>query len=128
MGELVPLKRVYFQGQHVRYANLPRNTLDLRWLACREHRLACDCREAELAEGLQEMSGELRHLGHVFDEVLKGHATWGRNDFDRCSCTGCQIARAAHMRLWSTEDDDRREALGEPVRSPMPWTDDEVPF
>ena len=128
MSELVPLRPVYFRGREIRYADLPHDTRDLRWKACPEHRLACDCREAETAEHLSELRGELKYLRRIFDEVLKGHATHGPNDFDQCSCTGCEIARRTGLRLWLDVDNERHETLGAPVRSPMPWTDGEVPF
>ena len=84
--------------------------------------------QAETAEHLSELRGELKYLRRIFDEVLKGHATHGPNDFDQCSCTGCEIARRTGLRLWLDVDNERHETLGAPVRSPMPWTDGEVPF
>lgn len=130
MGELVPLRRVYFRGNEVRYADVPRDSRDLRWKACPQHHLACDCREAEHAEELQEFHGEFRYIRQIFDEVLKGHATDGPNDFDRCSCTGCEIARRTYLRTWFKVDDERRDVLGETARLLRPRRSDygEVPF
>jgi hypothetical protein len=94
----------------------PRNTLDPRFAACTEHRVACDCREAEFAEYRQEAQYEARGLQKALDTILAGHATYAVTytrrvigwDGDRpveeyveapeaqCLCTGCQIARAIH--------------------------------
>lgn len=82
---------------------LPENTLDPRYVACTNHRTACDCREAEHAETRAEFRAEMRHIKRAFDEVLAGHATWVDADDQelaerlQCKCTGCQIARRTHM-------------------------------
>ncbi|MEV6154965.1 hypothetical protein AB0L53_31950 [Nonomuraea sp. NPDC052129] len=78
---------------------LPKNTMDPRWLACTNHHTACDCREAELAEELNEVRVELRHILTVLQEELADHATWAytadnRDDpIAQCKCFGCKIAR-----------------------------------
>ena len=78
---------------------LPKNTMDIRYVACGDHRTACDCREAELAEELSELRSERDHLLHVLRQELSGHATWAyldRNDeipAAECKCTACRIVR-----------------------------------
>ncbi len=104
--ELVgPLRRVSFSG-HVRLGvDLPRDTMDLRYRACLEHRTACDCREAMLAEDRAEFAGELALIRDVFADALEGHPTFGALD-DRgeplesgcCRCTGCAIVREVWRR------------------------------
>jgi hypothetical protein len=85
----------------------PKNTLDPRYDQCTEHRVACDCREAEFAEELNEHRMERQQMKAAFDEMLAGHETWRRSeDSPGCMCTGCQIARACHV--WPTT------ACGEP--------------
>ncbi|WP_460779884.1 hypothetical protein [Nonomuraea fastidiosa] len=78
---------------------LPKNTLDPRWRACRNHHTACDCREAELAEEIAELRSERDLLIRVLREELAEHATWAyttgneRDPVAECKCTGCVIAR-----------------------------------
>lgn len=99
-----PLPTVRFKGVRA-VADPPQSTLDRRWDACTEHHLACDCREAEMNEALSEYSGELRAADEASRRILTGHPTrlhvldpatgeW----VDRsCQCTGCQLARVAHL-------------------------------
>lgn len=68
----------------------PANTLDPRWRACTSHRVACDCREAELREDLAEYNAQLRETRNAIAEICAGHP-------DGCMCTGCQIARRLHL-------------------------------
>jgi hypothetical protein len=68
-------------------AEPPQSTMDPRYVACTEHRLACDCREAEYAEEVSEYSGEWRRVCEVLATHLKGHKV------DVCPCTGCVICR-----------------------------------
>ena len=76
----------------------PRNTGDPRARACANHRVACDCREAEWAEYLSENRLAWRELQEAAREILRGHATRTyRDGAAPCQCTGCQIARAAHI-------------------------------
>ncbi len=84
----------------------PRNTCDPRYAACTEHRVACDCREAEMAENLCEHRDEWRLLGNAAASALVGHqvmpplAERGRgrlarsDDTPLCLCSGCVIHRA----------------------------------
>jgi hypothetical protein len=130
---LVPLQRVAFRGGYVVRGvgildnpgvelvvePLPRNTLDVRYPYCTDHRTACVCREAELAEERAELRWYLREAKDAVAEVLAGHRTWPesyRQRFIRwdvlagpvheyewdddavCMCTGCQIARKAYLR------------------------------
>lgn len=74
----------------------PRNTCDPRAAACTDHHVACDCREAEFAENAQEYAAARRETQQAFDEILAGHPTYVR-DGTPCQCTGCKVARAAHI-------------------------------
>jgi hypothetical protein len=117
-GALVPLQRVRFGGGYVGrrptvvVEPLPRNTLDLRYPFCRDHRTACVCREAEHAEQLAEYRHELDAVRAAALEVLVGHRLfdWGgaddRDDDRRlvrgdgplaCQCTGCRLMRRADI-------------------------------
>lgn len=99
-----PLRKVWFRDDGPYGYDLPTSTLDPRWKACTTHRTACDCREAELAEHIDALRKELRNAESAADRILSGHPTWAYGpDFEPawCECTGCQLARAAHLRLWS---------------------------
>jgi hypothetical protein len=76
-------------GTRVHYAT-PINTLDPRYIACTQHRVACDCREAELAEDRADLNAELKELRKVFRRVLAGHP-------EDCMCTGCQVFRESRL-------------------------------
>ena len=96
-----PVKRVVFQyGPRAASVNyeVPKNTLDPRYVLCLDHHVACDCREADLAESISEGRAVLRAFERAFDEILTGHPTGSSYDPDtnNCQCTGCRIARAAH--------------------------------
>lgn len=108
-AELVgPLQRVPFGGWFrggwvIRWYDLPRDTTDIRFRACMDHRVACDCREAALAEELHEramcMEQTAREVEDARDRVLAGHPTvvWDeRGNLDTtncCQCHGCQLYR-----------------------------------
>jgi hypothetical protein len=116
-----PLPTVTFgDGTRVVYT-VPRDTCDPRHAACKAHRVACDCREAEFAETISELRAMLRDTEKAVNEILAGHQTWamtetGRDTFAECRCTGCQIVRAADVNLRSlTAVGKEREAAG------LPW-------
>ena len=106
---------IYFTGgprPRVRVAHayeVPRDTRDPRYAACVNHRTACDCREAELSELINELRGELRLVERAVNTVLAGHVTGSWLDVGEigcwacqgaagvCLCSGCQIARAAYI-------------------------------
>jgi hypothetical protein len=100
---------------------VPTNTLDPRWKACTDHHPGCDCREAELNEQIAELRAEEQALAKTVAQVLRGHPTWayetdprtGREFDVSCQCTGCQIARAAHLRLFYSLDQDRFDSYRE---------------
>lgn len=74
--------------------DVPRNTLDDRYEQCTDHHVACDCREAEQAEQLNEYQMEDKRLRDTLNEVLAAHDLYGTDDGrPGCLCTGCQIAR-----------------------------------
>jgi hypothetical protein len=80
---------------------VPRDTCDPRYGACTDHHVACDCREAEMAENLNEYRYELKAQREAFDTILAGHPTWQYSSDGKrltgCMCTGCQFARALHI-------------------------------
>lgn len=96
-------------------APLPADTMDPRWAACTDHRVACDCREAETAENLHEYRAEREAAVKAFNEVLAGHQTFAYHDGDRdefagCKCSGCEIARRTYFRGLADVFEERREA------------------
>lgn len=116
-----PLPSVRFHdGSHVAYVP-PKDTCDARYKACVHHRVACDCREAEFAEEISELRGQIRGTVQAFAEILKGHQTWaytesGEDEFAQCQCTGCQIVRLADTGLRSlSQVGFERESAG------LPW-------
>lgn len=100
----------------------PRNTCDNRYAACRDHRPACDCREALLAEEISEYRALYLEAKNAVREILRDHVTWaftehGEWDFERrCQCTGCQIARVTHVRAMHEQSRD-----GVPIYRPADW-------
>jgi hypothetical protein len=87
----------------------PTDTCDPRYVACVDHRLACDCREAELGEEVHEWRANFTQAQAVAQEICAAHPTWP-DYYDRtdagyayepseacCQCTGCQIIRKAHL-------------------------------
>lgn len=111
-GELVgPLQPVRYNGGHrtvVTWADLPRNTCDIRYAACGSHHLACDCREAQQAEDISEYRAMYRELETAILAAIRGHQTyaydaWGWDDeLAQCKCQACGIARAAHIGFTET--------------------------
>ena len=88
---LAPL--VYFNDgpavPEIRYRP-PGDTTDPRYAACRQHRVACDCREAHMAEDRAEMRSyrdQADRLEQGVDAVLALHA--GPDEWGRCSAPGC---------------------------------------
>ncbi|WP_328339481.1 hypothetical protein [Micromonospora sp. NBC_00421] len=76
-------------GSRIPYP-VPPNTFDPRYIACTQHRVACDCREAELAEDRADLNAELKSLREVFRRVLGDHP-------NGCMCTGCQVFRESRL-------------------------------
>jgi hypothetical protein len=111
-----PLPRHHF-GWHpvVVGADLPTDTTDIRFALCTEHRFACDCREAVLAEDRNEYRLMLDAWTRAAQRQLAGHRLrdFGPDDFDptddpdlyrrygrgdgpdACQCGGCRLVRAA---------------------------------
>jgi hypothetical protein len=129
-----PYRRVWFNNREPRYYDLPRDTLDARYEACFDHHPACDCREASLAERVGEHIGEMKSVAAAFDTVLDGHLTRAIPGEVACMCTGCQIARLAHMRHSASRK--VREAAQQAAAGHARWAarlhtalyPDEVPF
>jgi len=72
----------------VRY-RAPKSTMDPRWEACHNHRVACDCREAEMAEQIAELRSEAalaRRQEDAIDAVLSLHRA-GSGQY--CAAPGC---------------------------------------
>ncbi|MFE3229306.1 hypothetical protein [Nocardia sp. NPDC059228] len=94
---------VWFRGQPVAVTSSPpRDTTDPRYNACTEHRLACDCREAELSEGLAEHRIDRFALREQLEVALIDHPTVVLVDgIDRadlhCRCQGCEFARSISL-------------------------------
>jgi hypothetical protein len=98
-----PLPTIRFYDGTKQAYDVPRDTMDPRFQACTYHHPACDCREAELAEQIAELRGELKGVADAAREVLAGHPIWAYEDGPNgersvgCMCTGCQIVRATHL-------------------------------
>lgn len=89
---------------------VPANTLDPRHAACTQHRVACDCREAEHAEEVGELRAEAREVQSAARRALSGHqlqqpiqpGLWEpstRIQVPLCLCSGCVIARETGVLL-----------------------------
>lgn len=131
-AELVgPLPVIMFADGTRQVYDVPRNTMDVRYVTCTGHHPACDCREAHMAEDRAEYRGDAKAIEAAFASVLQDHATWPDYSnspdamFQVCQCTGCQIARRVRWvrSTWKT-DQDRRACRPDSVR-PYP---EEVPF
>jgi hypothetical protein len=99
-----PLPSIRFRDGTVVAYKPPRDTIDGdRWSACTDHRAACDCREAEFAEQISELRAELREAQEAARRILEGHPTYAYEPGVTgsrpvgCMCTGCRIARDAHL-------------------------------
>lgn len=105
-----PLPTISFRGGGIRWDDPnppkvayepPRDTCDPRYVLCVDHHVACDCREAEMSEDRFEFSAWRKEVEQAFADILAGHPTVQYDDTGNretgCMCTGCQIARAAHM-------------------------------
>lgn len=117
--------------------DVPKNTMDPRYRACTDHRVACDCREAELAEQLGEHRLEWKAVRDAARSALAGHQVeppGGLTEVERryfavCLCSGCVIHRATgNLLSWS--DVDYRTGRVKPVEGAlaMGWAPGEVPF
>ncbi len=110
-AELVgPLPTIgFYDGTRLAF-NVPKSTMDPRFKACRVHRPACDCREAELAEQIAELRSELEAVRRAAREVLAGHPTWAWEDGPYgerqvgCACSGCRLIRTADVGLLSMSE------------------------
>jgi hypothetical protein len=82
--------------------------MDVRYEACASHHLACDCREALLAEDINEYRLMFRELEQAILAAIKGHQTYaftgvddsgwgGEDEFGQCKCQACAIARSVHI-------------------------------
>lgn len=98
---------VYFRNQAIPVERTPpRDTVDgNRWASCTSHHLACDCREAELNEQINELRAERNLVRNALLAATADHPTFvetragqRRRDLE-CRCDGCVAIRqigAAH--------------------------------
>ncbi len=90
---------LWFRGQPVAVTHSPpTSTSDPRYDRCTEHRLACDCREAERSEELFELRSEQWHMRQLLAALIDGHPTevFECGEFRRdleCRCPLCAFAR-----------------------------------
>ena len=72
-AELVgPVEVIRFMDGSTQVYTPPRDSMDIRYAACRDHHPACDCREAALAEHRNDSAWERRQLLDVFASTLEG--------------------------------------------------------
>lgn len=97
---------IWFRRQPVAVTSSPpTNTNDPRYIACTEHHLACDCREAERSEDLHEYKSALHDIGETIRAASAGHPTFvyvadeRRTDLE-CRCTSCVVARILPSGTW----------------------------
>lgn len=95
---------------------VPANTCDPRYRACTDHHVACDCREAELAEDIGELRAEFNLIRDAARRALANHQLhqlhqphglrrWERGAVPLCLCSGCVIARETSALLgWDAVD------------------------
>lgn len=85
-----PLRQIRFRDGSTQVYDPPRDTRDLRYVGCADHRPACDCREAEMAERITEMRAEAELAGmaeQAITAVLRIHARGQRGSR---YCQGCR--------------------------------------
>jgi hypothetical protein len=115
-----PLQPVCYANGPVAWHDLPRNTLDVRYAACGNHHLACDCREAQQAEDIGEFAAMWGEIRRAVLAAIKGHQTYaftgtddtgwsGTDEFAQCKCQACVIARSAHVGYIECLQDHRRD-------------------
>ncbi len=83
----VPTDRVRFTDGTTSDYKPPFLTVDPRAIACTEHRVGCDCREAWLREDILEWKIEYQILKQAADDIVGDH------EQETCMCSGCQILR-----------------------------------
>jgi hypothetical protein len=113
--------------------DVPRNTMDARYRACTDHRVACDCREAELSEQLEEHRLEWKAVRDAARRALAGHQVeppdglkpWEERHYPVCLCSGCVIQRATGNLLNWSDVDHRTGRVNVPQSD---WAPGEVPF
>ena len=107
--------RVRFSDDTTSDYKPPVNTLDPRYTACTDHRVGCDCREADLREDIVDIRADYDALKAAIERVVGDHPTYlepepsphntGASYKERpgCQCTGCQIVRLVDDRdFWKT--------------------------
>ena len=92
---------VRFRGQQLPVPQTPpHDTCDgERWAQCTDHHLACDCREAELAENYSELRHDFNAVSTALRAAIADHPTLvktrggnRRRDLE-CRCTACHVVR-----------------------------------
>ena len=127
-----PVPTIRFMDGSRQAYDVPRDTLDIRYVTCADHHPACDCREAEFAESFGEFRGERDLIKSAFAAELQDHATFppwiddGPDaEFNVCSCSGCRIAR--RIRFMRSPSDTERDRRACRLRRPQPQQE-EVPW
>jgi hypothetical protein len=144
-----PLRPVRYADGRTDWHDLPRSTADIRYAACMSHHLACDCREALMAEDIAEYRAMWRELEQAILAAIEGHQTYaytgpddagwtGVDEFAQCKCQACAIARAAHVGHgecmqrhradWERRAAESRERQRARYAAMYPPGSDEVPF
>jgi hypothetical protein len=93
----------------------PSSTVDPRYEACTEHRVGCDCREADLREDIVDIRADYTVLKAAVERVVGDHPTYlepepspnntgaSYKEKPGCQCTGCQIVRLVDSKdFWRT--------------------------
>lgn len=80
----------------------PTSTMDDRFAACGDHRVGCDCREADLREDIVDTRAELWMCWAAINEVVGSHP-------EGCRCSGCDVVRLLH------DADFQRSLLDGPI-------------
>lgn len=85
--QAIPTDRVRFTDGTTSDYKPPFMTVDPRAIACTDHHVGCDCREAWLREEILEWKIEHEIWKKAADDVVGGH------EQETCSCSGCEIIR-----------------------------------
>jgi hypothetical protein len=107
--------RVKFADNSTADYTPPVNTLDPRYAACTDHRVGCDCREADLREDIVDIRADYAILKAAVERVVGNHPTYlppapnptntgdAYKETPGCQCTGCQIVRLVDDKdFWKT--------------------------
>lgn len=91
---------------------VPCDTREPRCKACRDHHPACDCREAEHAEQIAELSATIEQMTRAVQVQLRGHRIedWisgsDGGGGPACECDGCRLVRTGLIGWWVPTDEN----------------------